>query len=226
MRVLVVEDNADLAANLLDYLEVMECTADYAANGQEALALLSRQQFDVIVLDVMMPGPDGFSVCRTIRESYIDTPVLFLTARDTLDDKTEGFEAGGDDYLVKPFSMQELWLRLQALTKRNMTQRGNLLQVADLTLDLNTMVVSRAGQLIKLNRSCMTILQCLMQHSPKVVSRATLEHELWGDDMPDTDVLRSHLYNLRSRLDKPFDHQLLHTVHGQGFCLRGDEPDV
>lgn len=222
MRVLVVEDNQDLAGNLIDFLELKNCTIDWAANGRQALNLVEQLSFDLIVLDIMMPGPDGLEVCRQLRASNIDTPVLFLTARDTLDDKLEGFATGGDDYLVKPFAMEELLARLQALYKRNLKQKSTRLQVDDLTLDLETFEVNRAGHKIHLNPSCMKLLQCLMQHSPDVVTRDTLCYALWGDDVPDRDVLRSHLYHLRTAIDKGFDHPLLHTIHGVGFRLHNN----
>lgn len=219
MRVLVVEDNQDLAANLLDYLELKDCVADWASNGRQALTLAAQQTFDVIVLDIMMPGMDGLEVCRQLRQQQLNTPILFLTARDTLDDKIEGFGVGGDDYLVKPFAMEELFIRLNALCKRALRQNSRTLQVGDLILDLSSHEVHRAHQPVHLTRSGMKLLQCLMQHSPDVVPRETLIYALWGDDTPDQDVLRSHLYQLRNAIDKPFTHQMLHTVYGVGFRL-------
>jgi len=219
MRVLVVEDNQDLAANLLDYLALKDCVADWASNGQRALTLVSEQTFDVIVLDIMMPGMDGLAVCKQLRSRQLDTPILFLTARDTLDDKVDGFAAGGDDYLVKPFAMEELFIRLNALNRRALRQTTSVLQVADLVMDLNSHEVTRSGQPIHLPRSGMKLLKCLMQHSPDIVSRETLVYTLWGDDTPDQDILRSHLYQLRTAIDKPFATQLLHTVYGVGFRL-------
>lgn len=222
MRILIVEDNQDLAGNLIDYLELKACIVDYAANGRQALNLIDQLTFDVIVLDIMMPGIDGLETCRILREKHIATPILFLTARDTLDDKLEGFAVGGDDYLVKPFALEELWVRLQALCKRNLKQQSSRLQVADLILDLDNYEVSRSGKKLHLNRSCMKLLQCLMQHSPDVVPRQTLSYALWGDDAPDKDVLRSHLYHLRVAIDKEYPTPLLHTVHGVGFRLRDE----
>lgn len=220
MRVLVLEDNHDLAANLLDYLQLRNCVVDWAANGQQALRLTEQLDFDVIVLDIMMPGIDGLEVCRRLRQRLLSTPILFLTARDTLEDKLEGFKAGGDDYLLKPFAMEEMFVRLNALCKRILNQHSRRLQVADLVLDLDRHEVSRAGQPLRLNRSGMKLLQLLMQHSPDIVSREALSHTLWGDDAPDHDVLRSHLYQLRLAIDRPFASQLLQTVHGIGFRLR------
>ncbi len=222
MRVLVVEDNQDLAGNLIDYLTLHNCTVDYAANGHEALHLCHQNQFDVIVLDIMMPGMDGLEACRQLRQNHTETPILFLTARDTLNDKLEGFAVGGDDYLVKPFALDELWARLQALSKRNLRQTGNILQFSDLEMDIEAHEVRRAGRKLHLNRSCMKLLQCLLQHAPDVVSRDDLSYALWGDDTPDRDILRSHLYHLRVAIDKEFETPLLQTVHGVGFRLKAD----
>lgn len=220
MRILIVEDNQDLAGNLIDYLELKQCTVDYAANGREALNLMKQLTFDIIVLDIMMPGIDGLEVCKKLRQQHLTIPILFLTARDTLEDKLEGFAVGGDDYLVKPFAMEELWVRIQALCKRNLKQQSTQLKVGDLIMDLENHEVTRGGQKLHLNRSCMKLLRCLMQHAPDVVPRETLSYSLWGDDAPDKDVLRSHLYHLRVAIDKDFEKPLLHTVHGVGFQLR------
>lgn len=222
MRVLVVEDNVDLAGNLIDYLEIKNCVIDWAANGRQALNFAREHTFDVIIMDIMMPDVDGLEACKHIRAINISTPILFLTARDTLDDKLEAFSIGGDDYLVKPFAMEELYARLQALCKRTLKQQNNLLQVHDLTLDLETLEAHRSGKKLRLNPSCMKLLKCLMQHSPDVVSRETLIYTLWGDDTPDKDVLRSHLYHLRIAIDKEFETPLLHTVHGVGFRLHNE----
>ncbi|MGB1239968.1 MAG: response regulator transcription factor [Pseudomonadales bacterium] len=219
MRILVVEDDRDLAANLLDYLELQQCTVDYAASGKQALSLSEHSRFDAIVLDIGIPDVNGLQVCRQLRERQLRTPIIFLTARDSTDDKVAGFDAGADDYLVKPFAMRELHARLLSLSKRRLREQSNTLQVAGLTLDLDSGAVMRDGQCIKLNPSCTKLLLCLMRHSPNIVSREQLCEALWGEDVPDTDVLRSHLYLLREALDKPFADKRLHTVHGVGFYL-------
>lgn len=220
MRVLLVEDNSDLAGNLIDYLTLEGASVDYAMDAKQALALVQQSLYDVMVLDVMMPGMDGFQLCQQLRSQHLDVPILFLTARDTLDDKTQGFKAGGDDYLVKPFALPELWLRLNALTRRNLRQQGNLLTVGDLCMNLDTMEVQREEQALQLNPVCWKILRCLMQHSPDVVKRETIEYEIWGEEFPNSDALRTHMYNLRRQVDKPFVDQLVHTVHGVGFAVR------
>ncbi len=224
--ILIVEDHRDLAANVGDYLEAGGFTVDFAADGISALQLCADNHYDAIVLDVMLPGIDGFEVCKRLRqELHRDTPVIMLTARDTINDKVNGFDVGADDYLIKPFELRELEARLAALIRR---QRGELeggqLQVGDLRFDLETMRVTRAGKTIKLSPITLHILRILMRESPKLVSRERLESEVWGDDTPDSDTLRSHLYNLRKNLDKPFDQQLMHTIPGVGYkvCLPED----
>ncbi|PSJ43891.1 DNA-binding response regulator [Zobellella taiwanensis] len=223
MRILVVEDNPDILVNIIDYLSLKGCTVDALHSGTAALALLARQEFDLLVLDLGLPGLDGIELCRRLRAGLNPLPVLMLTARDTLDDKLAGFEVGADDYLVKPFALPELWSRIQAVLKRSRQQRVRRLTVADLVLDLDTLKVSRQGRDISLNPKCLKLLEVLMKHSPNVVSRATLASELWADEPPDSDGLKSHIYLLRSAIDKPFDRPLIHTVHGQGYRLVGDD---
>ncbi len=224
--ILIVEDHRDLAANVGDFLEAGGFTVDFAADGISALQLSAENHYDAIVLDVMLPGIDGFEVCKRLRQELrLDTPVIMLTARDTINDKVNGFDVGADDYLIKPFELRELEARLAALIRR---QRGELeggqLQVGDLRFDLETMRVSRDDKPIKLSPITLHILRILMRESPKLVSRERLEAEVWGDDAPDSDTLRSHLYNLRKNIDKPFDKQLMHTIPGVGYkvCLPED----
>ena len=163
---------------------------------------------------------DGITLCNKLREEGgKQTPVLMLTARDTLSDKLEGFGAGADDYLIKPFALQELEARIKALTKRAEIVEKSVLHVADLKLDTGSMKVSRAGKPIVLNRACLKILQMLLQAYPNVVPRNEIEDTLWGDMPPGSDSLRSHIYILRRAIDKPFEQALLETVHGVGYRL-------
>lgn len=225
MQILLIEDHQDIAENVTEYFEGRGDTVDYAADGITGLHLAVTHSYDVIVLDVMLPGLDGLSVCRKLRhEGQIWTPVLMLTARDLLSDKVAGFEAGADDYLVKPFSLVELAARLRALVRRASRPVGaRTLEVADLRFDLDTLQAERAGQPIKLNPTTRRLLACLMQNSHRVVTRSELERELWGDDPPEGDVLRAHMHALRSAIDRGFARKLLHTVHGTGYRLV-DEP--
>lgn len=222
--VLLVEDHNDLAASIGDYLESSGFAMDYAADGAIALNLLDENPYDVIVLDLMLPKIDGIRVCERLRERGDGTPILMLTARDQLDDKVAGFNAGADDYLVKPFEMEELAVRVRALVRR---ARGEMsdgaMRVGDLVFDPKTMRVERAGERVNLSPTSIRILKVLMRESPRLVSREQLENELWGDMLPDSDTLRSHMYNLRKGIDRPHKVKLLHTVQGMGFKLAAPE---
>lgn len=219
MHILLIEDNPDLAANISDYLAAHDHVIDFAGDGVTGLHLGVVNSYDAIILDVRLPGIDGLTLCQKLRkEARRNTPVLMLTARDTLNDKLEGFKAGADDYLVKPFSLEELEARLHALVRR-MQHAANRLQVADLVLDIDTQEVRRGGHLIELTPIAFRLLGLLMRESPRVVTRRQVEQELWGDDPPDSDAVRAHIYALRSAIDKPFAVKLLHTVHSTGYRL-------
>lgn len=221
MQILIVEDNSDIAGNIADYLEPLGHELDFAVDGTAGLRLAISRTFDVIVLDLNLPDIDGISLCRQLRsEARLTIPVLMLTARDQLDDKLEGFSAGADDYLVKPFSVKELEVRLQALVKRSQPQAGGrLLQVRDLQYCLDTLTARRAGKTLELNPIQRKLLEFLLLNQHRVVTREELERQIWGDLLPDNDVLRTHIYNLRNTIDKPFESKLLHTVHGSGYRL-------
>ncbi|WP_217477722.1 response regulator transcription factor [Stutzerimonas stutzeri] len=220
MRILVIEDNRDILANVLDYLELKGFVVDCAQDGLTGLHLAATGHYDLIVLDIMLPGIDGYQVCKRLRDDAgRDTPIIMLTARDALNDRIEGLGAGADDYLVKPFALSELVARIEAVLRRSQGTRKQKLQVGDLQYDLDTLQAIRAGQPLRLNPIGHKLLAILMQKSPAVVRREQLEEALWGDDIPDSDSLRSHIHQLRQVLDKPFDKPLLHTVHGVGFRL-------
>lgn len=219
MRILLVEDNSDLAASITDYLELLGHTVDIAINGLSGLQQASDNNYDLYILDVVMPKLDGLSLCHQLRNDYLDTtPIIFLTARDTLDDKLAGFAAGADDYLVKPFDMSELVARITALHKRSVGIE-NTLSIADLSINLNTEEVTVNGESIALSPYSYRLLVVLMQRSPRLVTREELEYLVWGDDVPDSDSLRSHIYKLRSKVDKPFNRTLIKTIKGRGFCI-------
>lgn len=223
IRALIVEDNRDICENIAAYLEQHSYILDFAYDGISAMHLALTTSFDVIVLDLMLPGMDGLSFCQKLRaDAKLETPVLMLTARDTLDDKLKGFAAGADDYLVKPFALQELHARLQALYKRSHGKTDNLLIVGELTLNKSTLQVHRAGRCVELNPTGMKLLQRLMEQAPSVVVRDTLETLLWADERPDGDALRSHMYKLRQAIDRPFDSPLIHTVHRIGYRIAED----
>jgi DNA-binding response OmpR family regulator len=219
--ILLIEDHRDIAEMVYAYLEHRGYDVDYAADGITGLHLAVINDYDVLVLDLMLPGIDGLDLCEKLRkEARRDTAVLMLTARDALQDKLAGLNAGADDYLVKPFEIQELEARVRALIRR---RRGRLstelLRVADLTLDTGTLEVRRGGKDVTLTPIGLKILMVLMRTSPRVVNRREIERQVWGDVLPDSDTLRSHIYNLRKQIDKPFDKPLLHTVQSTGYRL-------
>lgn len=222
MRILIIEDNPDIVANLYGFLEPKGFILDSVGNGYAALALLAERTYDVIVLDVMLPGLSGIDVCRRLRaELHSAVPVLMLTARDTLEDKEAGFTAGADDYLVKPFSLVELELRINALHRRARGEHrhAHILTVGPLNFNTDTYHVTRDGIPLALTKTGFVILKCLMRESPKLVTRDMLEHEVWGEDRPESDALRTHLHALRQVLDKPFAVPMLRTVPGLGYQL-------
>ena len=229
MNILVIEDNRDIAANIADYLEPLGHTLDFAATGAAGLSLATAHlngqsmasTYDVIVLDIMLPGLSGFDLCQQLRQQWgVTTPVLMLTARDQLDDKLAGFSAGADDYLVKPFSIKELEARLTALVKRgSQCSAAAALVVSDLQYMADTRQARRQGVLLELNPVQRRLLELLMRNSHRVVTRQELEQHVWGDSPPDNDILRTHIYALRSIVDKPFSEKLIHTVHGIGYRL-------
>ncbi|MDA8020734.1 MAG: response regulator transcription factor [Thermoanaerobaculia bacterium] len=225
MRVLIIEDNGDLAGNIGDYLELSGHTVDFAFDGVVGLHLAVTETYDALILDLMLPGLDGFTLCRRLRErAGSEVPILMLTARDTLDDKLKGFDLGADDYLIKPFALEELGARLAAIVKRGQSRR-RVLAVADLELDLGTRIARRQGKVLDLNRMGLRLLRELMQASPNLLTRDDLENRIWGDEPPDSNALRTHIYNLRRVLDRPYDRPLLETVHGVGYRLRGSQDD-
>ena len=221
MRILVIEDNSDIAANIGDFLAEKGHVVDFAGDGVTGLHLAVVNDFDVIVLDLGLPGMDGLEVCRKLRqEAKRQTPVLMLTARDTLDEKLTGLSAGADDYLTKPFAIQELEARLRALIRRERRQVGSeVLKVADLVLDPASLRATRGGVELQLSPIGLKLLTILMRESPRVVSRQEIEREIWGNGLPDSDTLRSHLYNLRKTIDKPYEKPLLHTVQSAGYRI-------
>jgi len=224
MNILVIEDDADIASNIGQYFEDKGHQLDFAYSGSQGLALAIGQRFDLIILDLMLPGKDGISVCREFRQqSNHDTPILMLTARDTLEDKITGFEAGSDDYLVKPFSLRELEVRVLALTRRGSAKpRSSIVRIDNLELNRDTMQVTRDSHKISLKPRAFRILEFLMQHENRVISRQELIDHIWPDDPPEGDPLRVHIHNLRQEIDKPFDNKLIHTVHGVGYCASSE----
>ena len=221
MRILIVEDHRGLVANLFDYFEPLGHTLDAAPDGVTGLHLAMTQRYDVVVLDWTMPRMDGREVLQRLRQdAQSSVPVILLTARNELPDKIAGFRAGADDYLTKPFELAELEVRLEALVARaNGRAQPRELRVGDLRLDLLTLEVTRGGEAIHLYPACRTLLRVLMQASPAAVTREALEEALWGDERPDNDLLRSHVYDLRRAVDGGAAVKLIHTLPRVGYRI-------
>lgn len=225
MRILVIEDNPDIAANLASYLGARGYVLDFAASGYAGLALAAQNDYDVLVLDVGLPGIDGFELCRRIRrELGKSTPVLMLTARDAVEDKVTGFESGADDYLVKPYSVVELEARLKALVRR---VRGGavagVLRVGDLSYNERSFEARHGDKPLVLTKTGCRILASLMRASPDVVTREQLEADIWGEDRPESDALRTHIHAVRRALESAGAPAMLRTVQGVGYRLVKDD---
>lgn len=221
MNVLLVEDDRNLASAVIDYLELDNIACDYADDGVRALEMLTDQDYRVIILDINLPRKDGFSVCESLRANGNQTPVIMLTAKDRLEDKLTGFRAGTDDYLVKPFAMDELVARVMALSER-ISRQVKKLSVADLELNLDQNMATRNGQLLKLSPIGIKLLIQMMRASPKPVSREQLIEQVWGDEGADFNTLKVHIHKLRRDIDPDRTSPLIHTVKSIGYALRAD----
>jgi DNA-binding response OmpR family regulator len=221
IKILIIEDNPDIVANIYAFFEPKGYELDNAYTGNAGLALAIENRYDVILLDVMLPGMNGLKLCQTLRaEHHNKTPILMLTARDTISDKVIGFESGADDYLVKPFSLVELDARIKALIRRHQDEHfQHVLQVGELQLDMECHVVKRAEQPLKLTPTGFKILQLLMTAAPRVVSKNEIEDKVWGRNIPDSDALRTHVHTLRQQVDKPFSQPMIATIAGVGYQL-------
>ncbi len=219
LTVLLVEDDFDLAETVIDYLAIESIACDYASNGVAGSKLIKENRYDVVLLDLNLPRLDGLSLCEQLRNDGNDTPVLMLTARDSLDDKVAGFEAGTDDYLVKPFELKELVVRIHALARRRSGQARRL-KCEDLEMNLKEGTLARAGKKIKLSPTAWLLLEALLRASPDTVSKQKLIESVWGDEPPDSNSLKVHLHHLRKAVDEGFDCALVQTVAGHGFALR------
>ncbi|MDN3609779.1 response regulator transcription factor [Vibrio ostreicida] len=220
-RLLLVEDDLDLAKAMIEYLMLEEIECDHASNGLSGLTLVEQGHYDLLVLDLNLPKLNGLDVCTKLRRKGIDVPVLMLTARDTLDDKLNGFSCGADDYLVKPFAMEELIARAKVLSRRRSGQTEQL-TCCDLNINLSAQQVNRSGKVLQLSPIGFTLLETLMRASPNVVSREKLIQAVWGDEPPDSNSLKVHIFHLRKVIDKDFDNKLIRTVTSRGFALKCD----
>ena len=221
MKVLIIEDDADTAAFVVKGLERSGCAVDHAVTGRDGLFLASDGGYDAIVVDRLLPGMDGLNLVRVLRSSGVTTPILFLTAVGGLNDRVEGLDAGGDDYLVKPFAFAELMSRLRALTRRPpLSAAPTVLEIGDLKLDRLARTVQRAGVAIELQPREFNILDLLAQHVDQIVTRTMLYERIWDYHFePKSSVVETHLSRLRAKIDKPFDVELIKTVRGVGYIL-------
>lgn len=221
MLILLVEDETDLAELTIDFFESVDIECDYAFDGINALSLLAKNEYDVIVLDVSMPRMNGFSVCNKMRAQGNLTPIIFLTAHDSLSDKLNGFAVGADDYLTKPFELEELVARVQVLAKREsanpITQHFS---IDTLSIDYLQRSVSRSEQFIVLSPTQWQLLTLLAKNSPNLVDRITIENEIWPDQIPSKDMLKTLVFRLRSLIDSSNEVPLIHTIRGAGIALK------
>lgn len=226
MRVLIVEDERKIAAYVKRGLEEQGYAVDAAYTGLEALDWAGTVEFDLIILDILLPELDGIEVCRRLRQRGNRAPVLMLTARDAIDDRVAGLDAGADDYLVKPFAMRELLARLRALSRRTAdAPKIPLLRVGDLELDTLTHRAQRGGQTVELTTKEYAVLECLMRHPEQVLTRTSIAEQVWNYDVfNQSNVVDVYIRNLRRKLDDPFETKLIRTVRGTGYriSVKGD----
>ncbi len=221
MRILVAEDDAKAAGLLVQGLKAEGYAVDLASDGDEALWLAETHPYDALVLDVMMPAKDGFTVVRQLRKKNVMTPVIFVTARGEVEDRVRGLDAGGDDYLVKPFSLTELLARLRAMLRRQRPNGANVLRVADLEMDLLSRKVRRAGEEIVLTNREFALLEFLLLNAPKPVSKMAIVEHVWDQHFDSqTNIVNVYMNYLRNKIDRPGLNPLLHTVRGVGFALK------
>lgn len=220
-RLLIIEDNREIMGNLFDFFEAKNYDLDAAYDGLSGLHLGCANAYDLIILDLFLPGMDGIELCKTLRsDGNNTTPIIMLTARDSIEDRITGLKVGADDYLVKPFSLEELEARIEAQLRRNTEYRApNQLQVGELSYNRSTFELIKRHQTITLTPVLLKIMEKLMNDSPSVISRKELEYTIWGEDPPPSDALRSHIHTLRMLIDKPFNTQTLKTLHGIGYRL-------
>ncbi|GAB2692107.1 cationic peptide response regulator transcription factor CprR [Aliiglaciecola aliphaticivorans] len=219
MNVLLVEDDIDLATTIVDYLEIEAIECDHASNGLMGLNLIESNSYQMIILDINMPKMDGLTLCSTLREKGMDIPILMLTARDSLENKLQGFAAGSDDYLVKPFAMKELVARVQVLAKRR-SGEAKKLSAGDLSLDLTQHKANLKQTTLKLSPMAFKLLEVLVRACPQTVSRQQLIQQVWGDEQPDSNSLKVHVHHLRKQLDVEQSNVKLETVSGVGFAIK------
>ncbi|MFZ3170712.1 MAG: response regulator transcription factor [Carboxydocellales bacterium] len=222
MRVLVVEDEKQIASFIKRGLEE-ECYAvDLASNGEEALNWLGSFSYDLVIIDILMPKMDGITLCITMRDRGIDAPVLMLTAKDTVDDRVAGLDAGADDYLVKPFAFKELLARLRALSRRKTEEKNTTLVVDDLELNLITRQIMRQGKELELTNKEFALLELLMRNQGKILSRTVIAEHIWDYNFfNQSNIVDVYIRQLRKKIDEPFTSNLIRTIRGSGYKIQG-----
>lgn len=224
MRVLVVEDEKDLNRIICKKLKIEGYSVDYCYNGEEALNYINGTNYDIIIMDIMMPKKNGYEVLKNMRENNNNIPVLFLTAKDTIEDRVIGLDLGADDYLIKPFHFDELMARIRVLIRRKHGNIINELRVADLVLNINTHIVKRGEKEIELSSKEFSILEYMMQNVGIVLSREKLEEHIWNYDYQGaSNMIDVYIRYLRVKIDKDFKVKLIHTVRGVGYVLKYKE---
>jgi two-component system copper resistance phosphate regulon response regulator CusR len=225
MKILVVEDETKTGDYLKQGLTEAGFVVDLARDGNDGLHAAMTEQFDLLILDIMLPGRDGWSILKAIRESGIDVPTLFLTARDQVDDRVKGFDLGADDYLVKPFAFSELLARVRSLLRRGKTSEPLVMRVADMELDLQRRRVTRAGKRIALTAKEFALLELLLRRHDEVLPRSLIASQVWDMNFDsDTNVIEVAMRRLRAKVDDEFEPKLIHTVRGMGYVLETPEP--
>ncbi|MEM9157920.1 MAG: response regulator transcription factor [Verrucomicrobiota bacterium] len=221
MQVLLIEDDTDLSATIADYLAARKVESDHAYDGLSGLHIAATTAPDAIILDIGLPGLSGYDLCKKLRrEAQLGVPIIMLTARDAVEDKVEGFDCGADDYLVKPFALAELYARLQALVRRSHGHTTEQIKVGDLCLDLGSRSAHREGTPLNLSRLEFDLLAALCAASPDAINKADLARRVWNEAYVEDETIRTHIYQLRQKVDKPFDQDLITTIRGYGHAIK------
>lgn len=223
MRILIVEDDLVIASELERALRRQNHQADVARDGESGLNLAIENSYAAIVLDVMLPGKSGIEVCKSLRTAQNPTPILMLTARDAIEDRVAGLDAGADDYLVKPFDFQEFMARIRAITRRESQNKAELIEIADLSIDPHSFTVKRGSEVISLTRREFTLLEALARHTGHVLTRDAILDRVWNNLENQPNTVNFHMSSLRKKIDPPHLPRLIHTVHGLGYVLRPPE---